>query len=166
MYYDYCDTPIGPLLLVADAGGLTQVDLPHARHPTAPAADWVRDARRMAGVRRQFDAYFAGELTAFELPLHPHGTPFQQAVWRGLMTIPYATTASYGELARRIRRPRAVRAVGAANGANPLAIIVPCHRVIGSNGTLTGYGGGLPAKQWLLDHERRHAPAAALVLEA
>jgi methylated-DNA-[protein]-cysteine S-methyltransferase len=166
MYYDYCETPIGPLLLAADAEGLAHVGLPHARHPVQPPPEWTRNAARLAAASRQFAAYFAGDLHAFELPLHAHGTPFQQAVWRGLTTIPYATTISYGELARRIRRPHAVRAVGAANGANPLAIIVPCHRVIGSNGTLTGYGGGLPAKQWLLDHERRHAPATALVLEA
>ena len=165
MYYDYCDTPIGPLLLAADGEGLAHVGLPHERHPVAAGDDWVRSARRLAAARRQFDAYFAGTLHDFDLPLRPRGTPFQQAVWQALVAIPYAVTTSYGELARRIRRPRAVRAVGAANGANPLAIIVPCHRVIGSNGSLTGYGGGLPAKRWLLDHERRHAPVTALTLE-
>ena len=109
--------------------------------------------RRCAGVRQQLDAYFAGELQTFDLPLHMAGTPFQKQVWQGLLTIPYGTTISYAELARRIGRPGASRAVGAANGRNPIGIIVPCHRVIGANGTLTGYGGGLDRKEWLIAHE-------------
>src|SRR5262249_7022034 len=97
--------------------------------------------------------FFAGELRTFDLPLGMHGTPFQKQVWQGLLTIPYGTTMSYAQLAARIGRPGASRAVGAANGKNPIGIIVPCHRVIGANGTLTGYGGGLDRKQWLLTHE-------------
>ena len=107
-----------------------------------------------------------GARLQFDLPLHPSGTPFQLEVWGALLAIPYGETVSYADIARRIRRPRAVRAVGAANGANPLSIIVPCHRVIGSHGDLTGYGGGLPAKRWLLAHERKYAPVPALTLTA
>ena len=164
--YDYIDTPIGPLLLAMDEVGLAHVGLPHEKHAVKPAAGWKRDARYLAEAKRQFAAWFAGDLRDFDLPLHATGTAFQQNVWRALCDIPYAATESYGALARRIDKPRAVRAVGAANGANPLSIIVPCHRVIGANGSLTGYGGGLPAKRWLLAHERRHAPAEALVLTA
>jgi methylated-DNA-[protein]-cysteine S-methyltransferase len=108
----------------------------------------------------QLSDYFAGRLQAFALPLSPGGTAFQRAVWDELVRIPYGTTASYGGVAARVGRPRAVRAVGAANGRNPLAIIVPCHRVIGSDGGLTGYGGGLPTKRWLLAHELAHAGLA------
>jgi methylated-DNA-[protein]-cysteine S-methyltransferase len=119
----------------------------------------LRDGAALAESRRQFKAYFDGELTVFDLRLAPRGTPFQLQVWDALCGIGYGETVSYAEIARRIRRPNAVRAVGAANGANPLAIVVPCHRVIGADGSLTGYGGGLPAKRFLLDLERRHAPA-------
>jgi methylated-DNA-[protein]-cysteine S-methyltransferase len=105
-------------------------------------------------VRRELDEYFAGRLRAFTTPIQPRGTPFQLQVWKALCTIPYGETISYGELARRIDHPRAVRAVGLANGSNPISIIVPCHRVIGSNGSLTGYGGGLPVKRALLELER------------
>lgn len=164
IFHDDLDTPIGRLRLVMDEVGLAYVSLPHEKHPLEIRSHWRRDRTRLAEARRQFEAWFAGELHVFDLPLHPRGTPFQLAVWEGLRTIPYAETRSYGDLARQIGRPRAVRAVGAANGANPLSIVVPCHRVIGSNGSLTGYGGGLDAKRWLLAHERRHAPARALVL--
>lgn len=164
MYFDYLDTPIGSLLLAANDDGLTHVDLPHEQRPTTPQPDWRRDTHRLAEAKRQLEAYFAGELLAFTLPLAARGTPFQRAVWDALCAIPYAHTTSYGKLAQHIERPRAVRAVGAANGANPLAIVVPCHRVIGADGSLTGYGGGLPAKRWLLAHERRHAPPETLQL--
>lgn len=163
----YCDTydcPLGELLLVMDDSGLMHLDLPHEKHPIRRDTDWQQDRPRFAEVRRQLDEYFAGQRHQFALPLSPHGTAFQMDVWTALRDIPYGQTTSYGELARQIKRPRAVRAVGAANGANPLAIIVPCHRVIGSNGSLTGYGGGLPAKKWLLAHEQRHAPREPLVL--
>ncbi|HEX7342589.1 MAG TPA: methylated-DNA--[protein]-cysteine S-methyltransferase [Rhodanobacteraceae bacterium] len=162
--YDFIDTPLGPLLLAMDDIGLTHVDLPHEKRPTLPGPDWRRESQPLVEAKRQFTAYFAGDLLDFDLPLHASGTAFQQSVWAALCDIPYAATESYGALAKRINRPRAMRAVGAANGANPLAIIVPCHRVIGADGSLTGYGGGLPAKRWLLAHERRHAPAEALAL--
>lgn len=166
MFFDYCRTPIGPLLLAADErGALTHVDLPHERRPTAPQPDWQCAPPRFAEARRQLEAYFAGTLTVFDLPLAPRGTAFQRQVWTALCEVPYGAIVSYAEIARRIDRPAAVRAVGAANGANPIAIIVPCHRVIGSDGSLTGYGGGLPVKRFLLEHERRHAPAPPLVLQ-
>lgn len=157
--YDTLDTPLGPLLLAMDDGGLTHVELPHEKHPLTPGPDWRRDRRGLAEAMRQFKAWFAGELHTFDLPLHAAGTPFQQRVWSALCDIPYAATESYGALARRIGKPRAVRAVGTANGANPLPIIVPCHRVIGSNGSLTGYGGGIDRKRALLDLERQHSHA-------
>jgi methylated-DNA-[protein]-cysteine S-methyltransferase len=156
-FYDDVDTPIGRIQLVADDNALVHVGLPYSKHPFPVQPGWRRDPQRLTGAKDQFVAWFAGERQDFDLALHPRGTPFQLAVWQALRTIGYARTASYAELARRIGRPRAVRAVGAANGANPLSIVVPCHRVIGSNGSLTGYGGGLEAKQWLLAHERRHA---------
>lgn len=165
MYYDYYKSPLGRLLLAADDDGLAQLDLPHEKRPTIPAADWQRAPAKLADTRKQLDEYFAGTRRHFDMPLHPHGTEFQLAVWRALCDIGYAQTTSYADIARRIDRPRAVRAVGAANGANPLAIIVPCHRVIGSNGSLTGYGGGLPAKRWLLALEREHAPVPPLELQ-
>lgn len=157
VFHDDVDTPIGTLQLVMDEVGLAHVGLPHSKHPLPAVDHWRRDRQRLAEARRQFAAWFAGEIHDFDLPLHPRGTPFQLAVWEGLKKIAYAQTASYAELARAIDRPRAVRAVGAANGANPLPIVVPCHRVIGSNGSLTGFGGGLDAKRWLLAHEHRHA---------
>lgn len=166
MFFDYCETPIGPLLLAADVrGALTHVDLPHERRPTAPRPEWQCAPQRFVEARRQFGAYFAGTLTEFDLPLAPRGTTFQQQVWAALCEVRYGEIVSYAEIARRIGRPAAVRAVGAANGANPIAIIVPCHRVIGSDGSLTGYGGGLPAKRFLLEHERRRASAPPLVLQ-
>lgn len=156
-YYDEIDSPVGRLRLVADAGGLCGMYFEKESHPTPIEADWVRASKPLARAHRQLDEYFAGKRQAFDLALNPHGTPFQLAVWMQLRRIPYATTISYGELARRIGNPSASRAVGAANGRNPLSIIVPCHRVIGAGGTLTGYGGGLPIKQFLLELERRTA---------
>ncbi|WIG56494.1 MAG: Methylated-DNA--protein-cysteine methyltransferase [Rhodanobacteraceae bacterium] len=165
-HYDYLDTPIGPLLLVCDGEGLVYVGLP--RHGAAQAAPdgAQRSKSKLHAAARELDEYFAGTRQAFDVPLHPSGTPFQLEVWGALLAIPYGETVSYADIARRIHRPRAVRAVGAANGANPLSIFVPCHRVIGSHGDLTGYGGGLPAKRWLLAHERRHAPVPELTLTA
>ena len=123
--------------------------------PARPDSAWQEDASALAEVARQLKAYFAGELENFDLSLSPHGTPFQQRVWSELQKIPYGKTISYGELARRIGNPKASRAVGLANGSNPISIVIPCHRVIGSNGKLTGYGGGLPIKEKLLALERR-----------
>ena len=151
MRYSTLTTPIGELLLTADDdGALTGVNLPN-RHPDP--AGWEPDDELLADARRQLTEYFAGERTTFDLPLRPAGAPFQRRVWEALLRIPYGATASYGELARELGHPTAARAVGAANGRNPIAIVVPCHRVIGSNGSLTGYAGGLECKRALLDLE-------------
>lgn len=156
-YYDYIETPIGMLMVAGDGNALMRIDLPETCHPQPIPDDWQRNREKLAATRVQFDAYFAGELLDFDLPLAPTGTPFQISVWQALRDIEYGETISYAELARRIGNPRAVRAVGMANGANPLSIIVPCHRVIGADGSLTGYGGGLPAKKFLLELESRIA---------
>ncbi len=140
------ESPIGRLRLVSDGAALTAIDF-HARGPAAaghPADPVLRETAR------QLEAYFDRRLRAFDLPLAPHGTPFRRAVWEALLGVPYGTTTSYGEIARRIGKPSAVRAVGAANGANPIPVVIPCHRVVGSDGSLTGYGGGLPIKEQLL----------------
>lgn len=146
-------SPLGPLLLVAGEHGLRRILLPECGAAATPAADWQRDDAALATARGQLEAYFAGQRRTFDLPLAPEGTAFQLAVLKALAEIPYGQTRSYGEIARRLGRPTASRAVGAANGRNPLAIVLPCHRVIGSDGSLTGYAGGLDAKRWLLRHE-------------
>jgi methylated-DNA-[protein]-cysteine S-methyltransferase len=148
--YTVVDTPLGPLLATAgDEGGLTGLWFDRE-----PAPDWQRDGDGVFDtLRDQVDAYFDGDLREFDLPLAPAGTPWQRAVWDALQEVPYGTTMSYGELAARLGRPTASRAVGAANGRNPISVIVPCHRLIGSNGALTGYAGGLERKAWLLQHE-------------
>ena len=146
MYTSLHPSPVGDILLKADdEGRLTGLFL---RHDVTAAGDGPFDA-----AREQLDAYFAGELQDFDLPLAPHGTPFQMRVWGELTRIPYGETISYIELALRLGDRKLVRAVGTANGRNPLSIIVPCHRVIGADGTLVGYGGGLERKRWLLEHE-------------
>jgi len=148
-------TPLGHLLAVVDReGALVALDL-DAR--TSPWKDLPPDERRARKVIDQLERYFAGTLREFRLPLAPAGTPFQRRVWAELVRIPFGATISYAELAARIGDPKAVRAVGTANGANPIAIVVPCHRVIGSDGTLTGYAGGLDKKRALLEHEARVA---------
>lgn len=157
IHYDQMPTPIGMLRLVADERGLREVWFASGRHTREPAPAWVRSRAALAFARVQLEQYFAGERQRFELPLHPLGTPFQLAVWEELGRIPYGATISYGELACRIGQPPAVRAVGAANGRNPLPIVLPCHRVIGSDGSLTGFGGGLPTKRFLLALEDRVA---------
>lgn len=153
-------SPIGPLTLLSDGQHLTGVRMERQRHPAPLPPDTVHhdpDDRSLpaplAAAAAQLAEYFAGERTSFDVPLAPHGTPFQLRVWRALREIPYGTTWSYGELARRIGKPSAVRAVGLANGRNPIPIIVPCHRVIGADGSLTGYGGGLDRKRYLLGLE-------------
>ncbi|MGH8215166.1 MAG: methylated-DNA--[protein]-cysteine S-methyltransferase [Rhodanobacteraceae bacterium] len=166
LYHDYIKTPIGPLLLVGDGAGLVEIGLPRDGVAQVAPAETRASKPKLHAAARELEEYFTGTRQQFDVPLHPSGTPFQLEVWGALLTIPYGETVSYADIAQRIGRPRAVRAVGAANGANPLAIIVPCHRVIGSHGDLTGYGGGLPAKRWLLAHERRHAPVPALTLTA
>jgi methylated-DNA-[protein]-cysteine S-methyltransferase len=153
--YTRIDSPVGPLLLVADDGGLRRIDFVNGRKPVQADPQWHHDAEHLRETIRQLRAYFAGELETFDLELAPEGNPFQFAVWNRLCEIPFGETISYGELARRIGNPNASRAVGLANGSNPIPIVIPCHRVIGSNGKLTGYGGGLPIKEKLLALERR-----------
>ena len=155
-YFDL-PSPCGVLRLSADAHGLRGIHFEGRRGHGPVPAGWVHDPEALAFAREALEEYFAGTRTAFDLPLNPRGTPFQLAVWRELSQIPYGETISYGELARRVGDPGAARAVGAANGANPLPIVVPCHRVIGANGNLTGFGGGLPNKRWLLALEARVA---------
>jgi len=157
IYYDDMSTPVGSLRLVADADGLREVWFEQGHHPKQAPSHWQRSADAVAFAREQFEEYFAGTRQTFDLPLHPIGTEFQCDVWEELGRIPYGVTISYGELARRIGKPAAVRAVGAANGRNPLPIVRPCHRVIGANGSLTGFSGGLPTKQFLLALEERVA---------
>jgi methylated-DNA-[protein]-cysteine S-methyltransferase len=148
------DSPLGPLRLAGRAGVLTGLHLSaHEKCPPAPAGA-VEDAAPFKDVAQQLEEYFAGDRTDFDVEVDLAGTTFQQEVWRALQGIPFGETISYAELARRIDRPAAVRAVGSANGRNPVSIIVPCHRVIGADGGLTGYGWGTANKAWLLDHER------------
>jgi len=147
------DSPVGPLRLVADDGGLRRIDF--LKTKVKVDASWRNDAAALKETLHQLRLYFAGELEEFDLVLAPEGTSFQLGVWHQLCKIPYGETISYGELAKRVGNPNASRAVGLANGSNPIPIIIPCHRVIGSNGKLTGYGGGLPIKEKLLALERR-----------
>jgi len=149
------ESPLGPLTIAVDNHQLREIRFPRSGMPAAPDPDWHEDVSAVAEVVRQLRAYFSGELESFDLALAPQGTPFQQRVWAELCSIPYGETISYGDLARRIGNPNASRAVGLANGSNPIPIVIPCHRVIGSNGKLTGYGGGLPIKEKLLALERR-----------
>ena len=152
-------SPIGDLVLAGSDAALELVWLPAGRSKRSiPDPTWVEDRRAFDAAARQLDEYFAGARQTFDLALTPRGTAFQQRVWTALLAIPYGETVSYGEIARRIEQPRSVRAVGLANGSNPIPIIIPCHRVIGSGGALTGYGGGLPIKRYLLDLERGRAP--------
>ena len=160
--YTHLASPIGLLLLAGDGGQLTHLGFPAGKGAITPRADWRRDDGAYGAARTQLQAYFAGHRQAFDLPLAPDGTAFQLAIWQELGRIPFGTTISYGELARRIGRPSASRAVGAANGANPIPIIVPCHRVIGANGDLTGFGGGIETKKWLLALERTGRPGTPL----
>lgn len=166
MYYLSIPSPIGKILLAGNGEALSFIGLPESKKQFSIPSGWRQAAAPFVEAKRQFDAYFAGELSEFDLPHAAQGTPFQQSVWNALNSIPYGTTISYAELARCIGNPNASRAVGLANGANPLSIIVPCHRVIGANGSLTGYGGGLEAKQFLLALERRHAAPAVFALSS
>ncbi|WP_285486542.1 methylated-DNA--[protein]-cysteine S-methyltransferase [Amycolatopsis taiwanensis] len=157
MSHTIMDSPVGPLTLVAAGGALTGLYMDRQRYRPSEETFGDRDDEPFAGAIRQLEEYFAGERTDFDLDLAPRGTPFQRTVWAALREIPYGETVSYGELAGLIGRPGSARAVGAANGRNPIGIIVPCHRVVGSTGDLTGYGGGLDRKRHLLDFERRAA---------
>ena len=157
MYYCYTTTPIGDLLLAGDGDGLSMIGFPKGKMRRDPEPDWIFNEKPFVETRRQLDEYFAGQRKAFDLPLRLSGTDFQVQVLEELRRIPYGETASYGAIAKRIGRPRAMRAVGAANGRNPIPIVIPCHRVIGSSGDLTGFGGGLDTKAALLRLEAEHS---------
>jgi methylated-DNA-[protein]-cysteine S-methyltransferase len=172
-YYDLLESPVGTVFVGGSAEGIHRVDFLGgdrevdwflgrlAAEAGVPLDDVRRDPVAAAEATRQLREYFAGERTVFDLPLAPRGTEFQRRVWMALREIPAGETRSYGQIAARLGQPTASRAVGAANGQNPLAVVVPCHRVVGANGTLTGYAGGLDRKAWLLDHEARALPLFA-----
>jgi methylated-DNA-[protein]-cysteine S-methyltransferase len=154
--YRTIESPIGYLTLAGSGSALTNLRMVDQTYEP-DRADWSPDPRAFDDAVEQLSAYFAGELTAFDIRLELHGTEFQRRVWKALLTIPYGETRSYGEIADQIGAPGSARAVGWANGHNPIAIVVPCHRVIGANGSLTGFGGGLDRKRTLLDLEKRRA---------
>jgi methylated-DNA-[protein]-cysteine S-methyltransferase len=154
--FTHYDGPLGTMLLAADERGLRLISFALGKRPERPQSDWREDRAPFVETIRQLHAYFDGKLKNFDLPLSLEGTEFQLRVWKSLCAIPYGQTISYGQLARRIGSPKAARAVGLANGSNPIPIIVPCHRVIGSNGSLVGYGGGLSNKKALLFLEKKH----------
>ena len=154
MNYGWMESPVGDLLIVADEAAVRMIGFREGQHPGKVKEGWREGGSLVAEAGRQLDEYFEGRRRRFDLPLAPSGTPFQLRAWKMLQDIPYGATRSYGEQARAMGQPRAVRAVGAANGRNPIAIIVPCHRVIGGDGGLTGYGGGLDVKRFLLELER------------
>jgi methylated-DNA-[protein]-cysteine S-methyltransferase len=153
--YCYVDSPIGQLLLTSDGESLTGLYMGTPSKSPQLDSDWAEkpNAAPLSEVARQLEQYFAGNRKVFDLPLKMEGTEFQKRVWRQLTKIPFGETWSYGQLAKRLENPNGSRAVGLANGRNPIAVIVPCHRVIGADGSLTGFGGGIPRKQWLLSHE-------------
>ncbi|UZW59448.1 methylated-DNA--[protein]-cysteine S-methyltransferase [Lysobacter enzymogenes] len=152
--YQHIDSPVGRLLLASGEDGLRLIEFEEPWHPAAMDESWEEgDDAVLAATRRQLAEYFAGARRDFDLPLAPHGTAFQLQCWRTLALIPYGETWSYGQVARHLGQPTATRAVGAANGRNPLPIVLPCHRVIGADGSLTGFGGGLPVKKHLLTLE-------------
>jgi methylated-DNA-[protein]-cysteine S-methyltransferase len=152
-FFTYVTSPVGDLLVSGTEKALTGISFPRGSKAYPPKPDWVRNDAPFGEVRRQLNAYFAGDLKAFQLSLEVEGTEFQRRVWWALADIPFGETRSYGWQAKVVGTPSAARAVGAANGANPIPIILPCHRVIGSNGALTGFGGGIEVKRWLLAHE-------------
>ncbi|WP_454829746.1 methylated-DNA--[protein]-cysteine S-methyltransferase [Pseudoxanthomonas wuyuanensis] len=154
IFHQHIDSPVGPLLLAADDQGMRLIEFHSPRHPMAQLEQWRQgDHWLLQAARTQLQEYFAGERQDFDLPLAPQGTEFQRQVWHMLASIPYGQTISYAQLAQRVGKPTAMRAVGAANGRNPLPIMLPCHRVIGADGSLTGFGGGLPTKHYLLKLE-------------
>ena len=158
MFYAWYDAPFTRLQIAGDDDGLKLLLFESGKHCRKPVPDtWIASSSELSEVTRQLDAYFGGELKEFDLKLAPDGTDFQKRVWAVLSTIPYGETMTYGQVAKAIGQPTASRAVGAANGQNPISIIVPCHRVIGSTGKLVGFGGGVPTKQSLLEHERNHS---------
>lgn len=155
MFYHYHDTSIGELLLAGDGEHLSLLGFASGKMQRRHEPEWTKEAGPFNDACSQLDAYFTGELKEFDLPLMPRGTPFQELVWHALTEIPYGETWSYGQLAANIGKPKASRAVGAANGVNPIPVIIPCHRVIGATGKLTGFGGGVETKQFLLELESR-----------
>lgn len=157
MYYCYLNSPVGELLLSGDGKALCGIGFPEGAMRREPEADWILDEKPLREVKLQLGDYFAGKRKVFDLPLRLDGTTFQVRVLKALQTIPYGQTVSYSYIARRIGKPKAVRAVGAANGRNPIPIVVPCHRVIGANGNLTGFGGGLKTKEFLLRLESEYS---------
>ncbi len=157
MKYCWMDSPIGRLLLAGDDKGLAVIGFPEGKGHREPEAGWHKDASAFDEAKRQLREYFDGKRQEFDLALSPDGTEFQLDVLRALQEIPYGETVSYSHIAERVGRPKAVRAVGAANGRNPLPIVIPCHRVIGSNGSMTGFGGGIDTKVALLELEAKHA---------
>jgi methylated-DNA-[protein]-cysteine S-methyltransferase len=156
LFYDTFDSPFGPIRVAADETGLRRVIFLKGKRRVLQQRGWVLEPGRLASAREQLEAYFAGRLMSFDLPLAPKGTRFQERVWKALLNVPYGATASYGEIAAALGNPKASRAVGLANGKNPIAIIIPCHRIIGANGHLTGYGSGLKIKAGLLRLEGHH----------
>lgn len=156
VHYAFVDTPVGNVLLLGAGGALVGLFLDQDDRSTHLEQDWLADDGQLADARTQLAEYFDGRRTQFDLEVRPLGTPFQQEVWAALLEVPYGHTASYADIARSVGRPGSCRAVGAANGRNPVSIVVPCHRVIGADGSLTGYGWGVDRKAWLLDHERAH----------
>ncbi|HXI11900.1 MAG TPA: methylated-DNA--[protein]-cysteine S-methyltransferase [Thermoanaerobaculia bacterium] len=166
MIYRYLSSPIGTLLLARDAHGLAIVSFERGGRPSEPLDEWEREDDAFREEVCQFERYFAGTLRQFDLPLSASGTAFQKSVWMALRAIPYAETRSYGDIARVLGRPSACRAVGRANGANPLPIVVPCHRVIGSDGSFTGFAGGLGVKRYLLELEGGAASQRSLLPRA
>lgn len=170
MQYSYMESPIGRIMLARDSRGLARIEFESNGERARPDRSWVEDDAAFADVQTQLGEYFGGRRRGFTIELAPQGTPFQLAVWRALLEIPYGTTSTYRAIAERIGRPNATRAVGTANGSNPLPIVIPCHRVIGSDGSLTGYGGGTRIKQALLEIEgircSGHEAASIVLVEA
>ena len=156
--YAFMDSFIGKILVAQDSKGLREIRFVEGTQYCLPDSDWLQVENLKNDAVDQLHAYFNGKRHAFNLPLSMAGTPFQLEVWKALQKIPYGETVSYGEMAKRVGRPKAVRAVGGANGKNPIPIVVPCHRVIGRNRRLTGFGSGLPIKAALLEHERKYSP--------
>jgi methylated-DNA-[protein]-cysteine S-methyltransferase len=161
-FFTNIESPLGPLFVQGDGQFVTGLFMREQSGWLGPEASWQNSDAALVAAAEQLAEYFAGERQAFDVPLRLVGTAFQQRVWRELVKIPFGTTIAYAELARRVGRPTASRAVGHANGRNPISIIIPCHRVVGADGTLTGYAGGLEKKQWLLDFERQTKGSSAV----
>src|SRR5262245_46053993 len=166
IYYSYIESPLGRMLVAGDGQFVTGLFMPRHKGQSGPDAEWQHSDAPFAAVRQQLGEYFAGERQQFDVPLKLNGTPFQQRVWQALVQIPFNTTITYSQLAQRVAQPTASRAVGHANGRNPISILVPCHRVIGANGGLRGYAGGIDIKRWLLAFERQVIAADSASAEA